>query len=119
MSQESAELRDSISRLSDGELWRMVHDERADYREEAIAYATPTELDGVVERVDDAVVAEIRALPTVFDVDVKVGPGSRIRPTVDLFSGTMRVFMCAADYADIQRDHERLQGLKDRVFVLR
>jgi carbamoylphosphate synthase large subunit len=88
-------------------------------REEAIAYATPTELDGVVERIDDAVVAEIRALPTVFDVDVKVRPGSRIRPTVDLFSATMRVFMCAADYADIQRDYERLQGLKDRVFVLR
>jgi biotin carboxylase len=87
--------------------------------EEAIACTTPTELDGVVERIDDAVVAEIRALPTVFDVDVKLRPGSRIRPTVDLFSSTMRVFMCAADYADIQRDYERLQGLKDRVFVLR
>jgi hypothetical protein len=88
-------------------------------REEAVLCLTPTELDGVVERVDDAVVAEIRALPTVFDVALKVGPGRRIRPTVDLFSATMRVFMCAADYADIQRDYERLQDLKDRVFVLR
>jgi biotin carboxylase len=86
---------------------------------EAQCYLAATELSGIVERVDEGVVDEIRELETVFGLNVKVKPGDLIRPTVDLFTSTLRIFMAGDSYQDILRDYGRLQGLKDRVFVVR
>lgn len=86
---------------------------------EAWCYTTPTDHDGIVDRIDDAVVAEIENLPTVYGLNVKIKPGGRIRPTVDLYTSSLRIFMTGDTTADLQRDYERIQELKDKVYVLR
>ncbi|MDM4719729.1 hypothetical protein QTQ03_09125 [Micromonospora sp. WMMA1363] len=85
---------------------------------EAICYTTATTRYGRVEAVDEATVAEIADLPTVYGVNLKLGPGEQMQPTVDLYSSTMRIFMCGADMAAIDRDHRRIEELKDRVYQL-
>jgi hypothetical protein len=87
-------------------------------RKEAICYLTPTALNGVVTGIDEAVVAEISALKTVYTLNVKKKVGDRLRPTVDLFSSTLRVFMRAADDDDIAADYRRVQELADRVYIV-
>lgn len=86
---------------------------------DAIVYTAPTTADGIVDRIDEDVVAEIAGLDTVFGVNVKIKPGGRIRPTVDLYTSTLRIFLSAGSPADIERDYRRLQDLKDRVYLLR
>ncbi|MGC4864788.1 ATP-grasp domain-containing protein [Micromonospora sp. DT53] len=88
-------------------------------RSEAVCCTTATELDGTVDRVDERVAAEIAALDTVYRFDLKIAPGGRIRPTVDLYSSTMRIFMSAASMADIDRDYQRIDQLKEQVYRLR
>ncbi len=88
-------------------------------RHEAICYMTPTALEGVVTAIDEAAVAEISALETVFMMNVKNKVGDRLRPTVDLFSSTLRVFMTAESHEDIARDYSRVRELADQVYVVR
>ncbi len=85
----------------------------------AAVYTAPTELDGIVDSVDQGVVEEIENLETVYGLNVKIKPGGRIRPTVDLYTSTLRVFMSGACEEDLLRDYRRIQELKDRVFRLR
>lgn len=87
-------------------------------RKHALWCVTGTELDGVVSSVDAQVVAEIEALPTVRHLRVKIGPGQRIKPTVDLYTSTLSVHLAANDAESIERDYARLQDLKDRVYRL-
>lgn len=86
---------------------------------EAICYLTPTVLDGVVTAIDEEAVAEISALETVFMVNVKNKVGDRLRPTVDLFTSTLRVFMTAESHEDIAKDYRRVGELADQVYVVR
>jgi biotin carboxylase len=88
-------------------------------RRHAAVYTAPTELDGVVDRVDASVVQEIESLDTVYGVNVKIKPGGRIRPTVDLYTSTLRIFMHGDSEAELLRDHRMIQQLKDRVYQLR
>ncbi|MGC5365702.1 ATP-grasp domain-containing protein [Streptomyces sp. DT24] len=88
-------------------------------RGEAICYTTSTTLSGTVEGVDKRVLAEIADLETVFGVNLKLEPGERIRPTVDLYSSTMRIFMHGGTMDALQRDHRRIEKLKDRVYRIR
>lgn len=90
-----------------------------DKRYEAVCCTTSTTLDGVVDRIDERVVTEIAALDSVYRFDVKIEPGGRIRPTVDLYSSTMRIFMGAPTIRDIDRDYRRIEQLKDQVYRLR
>ncbi len=85
---------------------------------EAICCTTSTTLDGIVDHIGQEAVAQIAALETVHRLDLKLAPGDRIRPTVDLYSSTMRIFMCGADMADIDRDYQRIGTLKDRVYPI-
>lgn len=82
----------------------------------AMVCNTATELDGVVDFVDPAAVARIEALPSVHSVAVKLRPGARIRPTRDLLSSPLRVFMTGGTEADILADYATLQGIKDDVY---
>ncbi|WP_369196610.1 ATP-grasp domain-containing protein [Streptomyces djakartensis] len=84
----------------------------------AVVYNTPTALDGVVEAVDETAVAEIRSLESVFFTAVKFPPGSRIRPTVDLLTSSMRVYLTAPDEAALTADYEKVRSLKDAVYRL-
>jgi hypothetical protein len=86
---------------------------------EAVCYTTATSLSGVVEAVDDTVVAEIRALDAVYGLDLKLGPGDPIRPTVDLYSSTMRIFLTASTMDAVMDGYRRIEALKDRVFLIR
>ncbi|MFE4536902.1 ATP-grasp domain-containing protein [Streptomyces scopuliridis] len=78
-----------------------------------------TDLDGVVEEIDQDVVAEIKALPSVHTFVPKLGPGKRIRPTVDLYTATFGVHLCDPSADVVERDYARIQQLKDRVYRLR
>jgi hypothetical protein len=85
---------------------------------EASVYTAPTEMDGIVATVDQAVVEQITALDSVYGLNVKIKPGGRIRPTVDLYTSTLRVFMRGHEEANVLRDYALIQELKDRVYEL-
>jgi len=82
-------------------------------REAAVHYCA-TEDGGLVRSIDQAVVDEIRALDTVHDVHLKYRAGDRIRPTVDLTTSTMKVFLTGENDAD----RRRLLHLQDQVYRL-
>ncbi|MBO1284366.1 ATP-grasp domain-containing protein [Streptomyces sampsonii] len=88
-------------------------------RAHAVCCTTPTTQEGLVEGVDEVAVAAIRALPTVHGLNLKLGPGQYLRPTVDLYTSTLRVFLLSEDPGALARDLERLGELKDQVYRLR
>jgi ATP-grasp domain-containing protein len=79
---------------------------------------TPTDREGVVQHIDRDVLAEIEGLPTVSELIVKLREGWRMRPTVDLLSSTLKVFLAADSTEDLLRDYQRITELKDRVYQL-
>jgi biotin carboxylase len=82
----------------------------------AVVYNTPTAVSGVVGSIDEAVVEKIRQLESVRQVVVKLKPGGRIKPTVDLMSSTMRIYLTAASQEQIAADYEDCRQLKDLVY---
>jgi biotin carboxylase len=84
----------------------------------AVVHSTTTTFDGVVAEVDQAVVTAIAELPSVYLVGVKLAPGKRIRPTEDLLTSPLRIFMTSPDAADLDVDYEEIQTMKDQVFRL-
>ncbi|MCP9211490.1 ATP-grasp domain-containing protein [Streptomyces sp. NEAU-Y11] len=85
----------------------------------AAVYEAPTVLDGIVESVDEAVVNKIAALPSVYAVALRSGPGKRIRPTTDLTSSPLRVLLASTDEQALLHDREAVDSLKDLVFHVR
>jgi hypothetical protein len=83
---------------------------------DAAVHFTSTRLDGTVESVDQAVVDEISALPTVHLLSVRRAPGDRIRPTVDLLTSPLRVFMLGQDAARLRADHKAIGDLEELVY---
>ncbi|MEU9197838.1 ATP-grasp domain-containing protein [Streptomyces hundungensis] len=86
---------------------------------EAVCCTTSTTLSGVVDSVDEQAVGEIAELETVVRLDLKTEPGGVLRPTVDLYSSTMRIFMAGTSMDAIDRDCARIEDIKDRVYRLR
>lgn len=86
---------------------------------DAVVHNTSTALDGEVESVDEAVVQKIADLPTVHLVSVKLKPGSRIKPTVDLLSSPLRIFMTGPDAESLRADHLAIGELKEQVYRVR
>jgi biotin carboxylase len=84
----------------------------------ALVCMTATELEGTIQAIDQTAVAEIERLPSVHTLLVTEKVGARIRPTVDLHSSTMKVFMAGDSAEQVDRDYRRLQELKDRVYQL-
>jgi hypothetical protein len=82
----------------------------------AAVHFTRTRLDGVVGSVDEAVADRIRALPTVSVLDVRLRPGQRIRPTIDLMTSPLRLHMVGADAAALRADRVVVDALADRVY---
>ncbi|WP_309056404.1 ATP-grasp domain-containing protein [Streptomyces sp.] len=85
-------------------------------RQAAAVHNTRTDRDGLVTGVDQAAVDRIAALPSVHLVSVKLTPGKRIRPTADLLTSPLRIFMTAPEQAAIRADHRTIQSLKDEVY---
>ena len=92
---------------------------RYDKVREAICCTTSTTQSGIVESIDQGAVAELSDLETVARFDLKIEPGGTIRPTVDLYSSTLRIFMSAASMDEIDRDYRRIEEIKDRIYRLR
>lgn len=88
-------------------------------RQEAVVHNTSTRLDGEVRAVDQAVADRISTLPTVHLLSVKLAPGKRLRPTVDLLSSPLRIFMTGPDRTALLADYAAIQELKDDVYALR
>ncbi|MFJ8646161.1 ATP-grasp domain-containing protein [Streptomyces sp. NPDC093546] len=84
----------------------------------AYSYNPGTTLDGVVAEVDQDVVARINALPSVFLTSVKYAPGARIRPTIDLLTAAMRIYLTSDDDRQLAADYETARELKDSVYRL-
>ncbi|MFI7410243.1 ATP-grasp domain-containing protein [Streptomyces sp. NPDC049627] len=91
------------------------------YRRRAAAavHSTRTDVDGTVESVDTEAVDRIAALPSVHLVGVKLGPGKRIRPTADLLTSPLRIFLTAPDMDTVRADRAAIQDLKDAVYRVR
>lgn len=87
-------------------------------RQPAVVHNTSTTLAGEVVGINQETVDKISALPTVWLLSVKLAPGKQVRPTVDLLSSPMRIFMTGPDEAAIQADYETIQRLKDEVYQL-
>ncbi|MEO7261048.1 MAG: ATP-grasp domain-containing protein, partial [Jatrophihabitantaceae bacterium] len=85
---------------------------------QAWVYNTPTDRAGVVKRIDRDVVAQIQGLKTVSEVIVKLREGWPMRPTVNLLTSTLKVFLAADSSEALQRDYQRITELKDRVYQL-
>jgi biotin carboxylase len=94
-------------------------DQVYDKLQHGVVYNAATELDGIVESVDQAAVEAIRRLRSVHLVNVKLAPGRRIRPTVDLLTAPLRVYFAAQDDEQIMSDYEEARRLKDRVYRVR
>ncbi|MEV0328165.1 ATP-grasp domain-containing protein [Micromonospora echinospora] len=82
----------------------------------AMVCNTSTDRAGLVASVDDGVLARIAALPTVHAVAVKLRPGDLMRPTRDLLTSPLRIFLTGDGMAE---DYAVIQDLKDEVFRLR
>ncbi|HYN96958.1 MAG TPA: ATP-grasp domain-containing protein [Pilimelia sp.] len=87
-------------------------------RQQAMVCNTATDRAGVVAAVDSGVVGRIAALPTVHAVVVKLKPGDRLRPTRDLLSAPLRIFLTGPS-AGMAADYAAIQALKDDVYALR
>lgn len=83
---------------------------------EASWILTATDLNGVVESLDHEVVEQIRDLESVYRLTPKLGPGDRIRPTVDLYTTTLSVHTAHESAEVLERDYALIQDLKDRVY---
>jgi len=87
-------------------------------RQPGVVYNVPTTLDGTVGSVDDAIVRSFRELPGVYSVHVKLGPGARIRPTVDLLTSPVRIYLTDADDKRVTADYAEIRASKDAIYHL-
>ncbi|MEV0153782.1 ATP-grasp domain-containing protein [Micromonospora sp. NPDC050686] len=85
---------------------------------EAMVIHGRTTREGIVERIDEDVLARIAALDTVRLVVPRLAVGDRMRPTTDLLSSPLRVFLAADRPHDLIADYRRIQQLMDDVFQL-
>ncbi|MGW5847593.1 ATP-grasp domain-containing protein [Streptomyces sp. NPDC055254] len=85
-------------------------------RRPALVCNTATERAGTVTRVDAEALARIEALEAVHGVVVKFGAGDTIRPTTDLLTATLRVFMTHEDPAVLEADSLAVRRLAEEVY---
>ncbi|MEU3752257.1 ATP-grasp domain-containing protein [Streptomyces olivoreticuli] len=91
-----------------------------DYRKlaEGVVHNAMTSLDGEISGFDADAVAAVGSLDSVFKVIVKPSVGDRLIPTQDLSSSPLRIFMTHQSRDSILDDYERIQQIKDRIFLL-
>ncbi|MFE7132320.1 ATP-grasp domain-containing protein [Streptomyces sp. NPDC057638] len=77
-----------------------------------------TERSGTVTGIDPAAVARIEALPGVHAVAVKLATGDRMRPTTDLLSSPLRVFLTHDDPRVLDAGADAVRALADTVYAL-
>ncbi|MEV0415188.1 ATP-grasp domain-containing protein [Streptomyces sp. NPDC050448] len=85
---------------------------------EGMVMHVQTTRSGVVEAVDEEALARITALDTVHLAVPRLAPGDRMRPTTDLLSSPLRVFLTGDTQDQLIADHHRIRRLADDVFRL-
>ncbi|MGW5456623.1 ATP-grasp domain-containing protein [Nocardia sp. NPDC003979] len=85
----------------------------------AIVYNAATSHDGVITAVEDTAVESISSVSSVYALQVKLSPGQRIRPTVDLLTSPVRIFMTAPDPARLNADYRIVRELSASVYQVR
>jgi biotin carboxylase len=85
-------------------------------RRHGVIYNARTTQDGIVTAVDDAVLAEMRHLDRVRLVLPRVAVGGRIRPTVDLLSSPLRVYLASDDQDSLVAAYEKVLALAEGVY---
>jgi hypothetical protein len=106
----------ALAYLDPGRFRRELGGRRYRRLQPAVVYNAPTVLDGVVESIDDETVTRLRELESAHVVAVKLKPGARIRPTVDLLTSPLRVFLTAPDDDQLMADYAEARRLKDAVY---
>lgn len=87
------------------------------HREGMVVHVQTTR-EGVVEAVDEEALARISALGTVHLAVPRLARGDRMRPTTDLLSSPLRVFLTGDSEEELLADHRRIRLLADAVFRL-
>lgn len=87
------------------------------HREGMVVHVQTTR-SGVVEAVDEDALARITALDTVYLALPRLAPGDRMRPTTDLLSSPLRVFLTGDTQEELLADQGRIRQLADDVFRL-
>ncbi|MFD0268795.1 ATP-grasp domain-containing protein [Streptomyces sp. NPDC127106] len=87
------------------------------HREGMVVHVQTTR-QGVVEAVDEDALAAITALDTVHLAVPRLAPGDRMRPTTDLLSSPLRVFLTGDSPEQLLADHRRIRRMADAVFRL-
>ncbi|MFF7296751.1 ATP-grasp domain-containing protein [Streptomyces sp. NPDC008265] len=102
------------------EEYRRRHPADSLYRKhrEGMVVHVRTGRSGLVEAVDEDVLARIRSLDTVHLAVPRLAPGDRMRPTSDLLSSPLRVFLTGDTPQQLLEDHRRIRRLADDVFRL-
>lgn len=85
-------------------------------RRHAAVHFARTQLRGVVESVDEAVVDRLRSLPTVKQVEVRLAPGDSIEPTIDLLTSPLRSYMAGDSPAALEADRRAVDELADLIY---
>lgn len=80
---------------------------------------TDTTLSGEVTGFDPQAIQSIENLATVHKLSVKYKVGKQMKPTVDLLSSPLRVFLYADEQQRIDQDYEQIRAYKDRVYCVR
>lgn len=88
-------------------------------RQPAVVYNTPTTLSGQVVSVNEALVEQIRARPSVVDITVKRRPGDVIVPTHDLLTSPLRVFLTAPEQSIVDSDYAFIDSVRESVYEVR
>jgi carbamoylphosphate synthase large subunit len=88
-------------------------------RREADVCTVPTEADGIVDSIDEDAVARLEMIDSVYGLNLKLKPGGRIKPTVDLYTSILRVFLLADTQAELDRDYRLVREHGDHVYRVR
>ncbi|MGC9669665.1 ATP-grasp domain-containing protein [Planosporangium sp. 12N6] len=85
---------------------------------EAYVFHVATGLNGTVTRLNGALLAELNAIESVRSLTPKVARGGRIRPTVDLPSSPLTVYLSNGSGSDLARDYTRAAALAGNLFAI-
>lgn len=85
--------------------------------QDALVHNTSTTREGEIVGIRQAVVDKLESLPTVFGLSVRLTAGQQLRPTVDLSTSPLRVFM-TGQRDELRGDYQVIQDLKDDVYIL-
>lgn len=84
----------------------------------AVVMNTATLQEGTIKGFNQHAIDQIRKLDSVYSLSVKYPIGKSLKPTEDLLSSPLRVFLTGSTYEQIFQDCEKIETKKDEVYTL-